>query len=149
MILELSSWSSLWINNQSTRPSLTFNLIHPRCVHPNLQKVSKQSRVKQKIIKCDNVIIVLIHIHQHAYNFVSNCMLNILMTCTIIQFHFVHKLRLDINQAPNFYSILSRFNFHVLSSGWIFPNKLDHHFIHTQILFYIPKFPTQFITDFS
>jgi hypothetical protein len=70
-------------------------------MHPNLQKIPKQCKVKIKVITCDNAILVLVDIHQPIHNLVSNCIFNILMTCMTIHFHFLHKLRLCINQIPN------------------------------------------------
>jgi hypothetical protein len=79
------------------------------------------------------MIIVLVPIHQPTHNFVLSCMFNILMTCTTIHFHFLQKFGRCINQTPNLHSIPTRFNFHVSSLRWVFPNTFYHYFIHTQI----------------
>jgi hypothetical protein len=146
VIPKLSSWSFLWINSQSNKPPLMISPTSPCGMHPNLQKIPKQCNVSKKVITCENVILVFVPIHQHIHNLVSNYMFSIFMTCTTIHFHFLHKLGLGISWTLNFYSIPTRFNFHLLLDGWVFPNVLNHHFIYTQIMFYIPKLPTQFIT---
>jgi hypothetical protein len=133
MWYQLSYWSSLWINRQTTKPSLPINPTSPCGIHPNLEKILDQCKARKKVITCDNVIL------QPIDNHVSNCMFNILMTCITTHFHFLHILNININQAPNLQSISRRFCFHVLSSGWVFSNAFDHHFIHTQILLYILK----------
>jgi hypothetical protein len=104
VIPKLFSWSFFWINNQSTRPPLMFNPISPYGMHPNLRKIPKQCKARIKVITCDNVILVLVPIHQLIHNFVSNCMFNILLTCMTIQFHFLHKLGLCISQTTNLHS---------------------------------------------
>jgi len=65
-----------------------------------------------KIITFDNVIIVFVFNYQLCDNFVHNCLFNILMFCTTIIFHFLHKHGLNIRQTPNFLYILRKFNFH-------------------------------------
>ncbi len=111
-ILELSSWSSLWINSQIIKPPLPINPTSPCGIHPNLEKILDQCKVRKKVITYDNVIL------QPIDNHVSNCLLNIFMTCITTHFHFLHIHKFNINQAPNLQSISTRFCFHVLLSRW-------------------------------
>jgi len=74
----------------------------PVACTPNLQKIPKQCKARQcNSCSCDNVILVLVPIHQPIHNFVPNCIFSILMTYMTMQFHFLHKLGLCINQTPN------------------------------------------------
>lgn len=67
-------------------------------------KIPKQCKARGKVITHDNVIFVLVLIHQAIHNLVSSCMFSILVTYTRIHFNFLQKLGLDISYT--------KFSFH-------------------------------------
>jgi hypothetical protein len=118
------SWSSLWINGWNIKQPFPINPTNPCGMHLDLQMLLEQCRVKEKIITCDNVILV----------FIPSCMFNILMTCATINFHFMH-IGFDISQTLDHHYITTQI--------WIFKtiNEMPSSFTYLTTIYAHTKRP--------
>jgi hypothetical protein len=115
-------------------------VICPTCpygIHPTFNRSQNRIRLKKIYITCYNVVFISMFVHQNNYNFVTNFMLLVFITCLAIYQHVLHKFRLSVSQTPILNSIPTWFCLHVLVDGWIFPTTLYYHFIKKKILFFI------------
>lgn len=134
---------------ETTKLAFVICLAWPYGIHLTFNRFQNRIRLKKIHITCYNMVFISMFVHQNNYNFVTKCMLLVLITCLTIYQHVLHKFRLSVSQTPNFNSIPIWFCFHVLVYGWILPTTFSYHIINKIIVFFIWHNSTQFIVSFN